>query len=171
MIRVFHVEHGGVCARGVRAYNLSMSIFAKIISGQIPCHKVYEDAQVFSFLDINPLSRGHTLVVPKEAAVTLDQLSDEASAAIGRALPRICRAVMTATGATAFNILQNNGELAHQAVMHVHFHVIPRYERGKGDGVSFGPGTGLGLGIRWDAGSLDRSAGAELAGLIAAVVR
>lgn len=165
MIRVFHVEHGGVCAHKAGAYSSSMSIFAKIISGQIPCHKVYEDAQVFSFLDINPLSRGHTLVIPKEPAVTLDQLSDEASAAIGRALPRICRAVLAATGATAFNILQNNGALAHQAVMHVHFHVIPRYERGQTGG------SGLGLGIGWDAGSLDRAAGAELAKAIAASIR
>ncbi len=65
------------------------TIFGKIISGQIPCHKVYEDAHVLAFLDINPLSSGHTLVIPKEPAVTLDQLSDDAAAALGRVLPRI----------------------------------------------------------------------------------
>ncbi len=132
-----------------------MTIFARIIAGQIPCHRVYEDEHVLAFLDINPISRGHTLVIPKEPAVTLDALSDDASAAVGRALPRICRAVMKATGATAYNVLQNNGAAAHQAVMHVHFHVIPKYP------------DGAGLGIGWKAGALDAAAGADLARAIA----
>lgn len=129
------------------------TVFSKILRGELPCHKVYEDEQVLSFLDVGPLSRGHTLVIPKEPAVTVDQLSDEAMAAIGRVLPRICRAVLAATGATAFNILQNNGSAAHQAVMHVHFHIIPKYADGSG------------LGIEWDAGKL--AGGAELAAEIA----
>src|SRR5687768_5586774 len=103
-----------------------MTIFTKILRGEIPCHKVYEDDQVLAFLDINPLSRGHTLVIPKEPAATLDQLSDEASAAIGRVLPRLARAVMAVSGARDYNILQNNGAPAHQAVFHVHFHIIPK---------------------------------------------
>src|SRR5215471_16972952 len=103
------------------------TIFGKILSGEIPCHKVYEDAEVLAFLDINPLSTGHTLVIPKESAETLDQLSDESAAALGRVLPRICRAVIQTTGASAFNVLQNNGATAHQAVLHVHFHIIPKY--------------------------------------------
>ncbi len=74
------------------------TIFRKIIDGQIPAHKVYEDDKVLAFLDIGPLSRGHTLVIPKEPAETLDQLSDESAAALGRVLPRICRAVIAATG-------------------------------------------------------------------------
>ncbi|MBN8645777.1 MAG: HIT family protein [Planctomycetes bacterium] len=131
------------------------TIFTKIIRGEIPCHRVYEDAHVFSFLDIAPLSKGHTLVIPKEPAATLDQLSDESAAAIGRALPRICRAVMKATGATAYNVLQNNGAAAHQAVFHVHFHIIPKEP------------SGAGLGVGWPSGKLDASAGAELAKSIA----
>ncbi len=127
------------------------TIFSKIIRGEIPCHKVYEDALVFAFLDIFPVSRGHTLVVPKEPAATIDGLSDDASAAIGRVLPRIVRAVMGVTGATACNILQNNGEIAHQAVHHVHFHVIPKYP------------DGTGLGIGWKAGKLDNAEGAAMA--------
>lgn len=134
------------------------TIFTKIIRGDIPCHKVYEDDRVFAFLDINPLSRGHTLVIPKEPAATLDQLSDESAAALGRALPRVCRAVMKATGASAYNVLQNNGAAAHQAVFHVHFHVIPK-ESG-----------GAGLGIGWNAGRLEASAGADLAARIAAAM-
>ena len=127
------------------------TIFGKIIRGEIPCHRIYEDDKVLAFLDVFPLSRGHTLVIPKEPAETLDQLSDEASAAIGRALPRISRAVLQATGASAFNVLQNNKPLAHQAVFHVHFHIIPKYD------------DGAGLGIEWNAGKLDGGAGAELA--------
>ena len=74
------------------------SIFSMIIDGGIPCHKVYEDDLVFAFLDINPFSSGHTLVVPKEAARTLDKLSEESSEALGRVLPRISRAILRATG-------------------------------------------------------------------------
>jgi histidine triad (HIT) family protein len=103
------------------------TIFSRIIRGEIPCHRVYEDEHVLAFLDIGPLSQGHTLVIPKEPAATLDKLSDEASAAVGRVLPRLARAVMQATGATSYNILQNNGADAHQAVFHVHFHIIPKY--------------------------------------------
>ena len=108
------------------------SIFSLIIKGEIPCHKVYEDELVFAFLDINPFSPGHTLVVPKETARTLDSLSSESSQAIGAVLPNISQAVLRATGAKEFNVLQNNGPNAFQSVFHVHFHVIPKYEDGRG---------------------------------------
>lgn len=135
-----------------------MTIFTKILEGSVPSHKVYEDEKVFAFLDIGPLSRGHTLVIPREAAVTLDQLSEESAAAIGRVLPRLCRAVMKATGASAYNILQNNGALAHQAVMHVHFHIIPRFDDGSG------------LGVGWNPGRLDNEGGRKLAEAIKAAL-
>lgn len=131
------------------------TIFSKIIAGDIPCHKVYEDDQVLAFLDVNPLSVGHTLVIPKEEAATLDALSDDAAAAIGRVLPRISRAVLAVTGAKDFNILQNNGAAAHQAVFHVHFHIIPRVDD-------------RGLGIGWKTTELD--GGADLAAKIAAAL-
>lgn len=118
------------------------SIFDKILSGEIPSYKVYEDEHVYSFLDINPVAQGHTLVIPREAVERLHELSDESAAAIGRALPRICRAVMSATGAVDYNILQNNGAPAHQAVMHVHFHIIPRF-------------ADRGLGVGWKTGGLE----------------
>jgi histidine triad (HIT) family protein len=137
---------------------MAETVFTKIIRGEIPCHKVYEDEQVFAFLDVGPLSEGHTLVIPKEPAATLGELSDEAAAAIGRVLPRLCRAVQQATGCEAYNILQNNGALAHQAVFHVHFHIIPK------------PSATGGLGIDWPAGKLDRDRGATRAGRIAAAV-
>jgi histidine triad (HIT) family protein len=125
------------------------TIFDKILAGEIPSHRVYEDEHVLAFLDIGPLSPGHTLIIPKERKAELHQLSDESAAALGRALPRICRAVLAATGATAYNILQNNGSAAHQVVMHVHFHVIPKFgERG--------------LGVLWPAGRLDDTAARDL---------
>ena len=130
----------------------SETIFSKIIAGDIPCHRVFEDDHVLAFLDVGPLSEGHVLVIPKEARVHLHELSDESAAAIGRVLPRICRAVLEATGATAYNVLQNNGTAAHQAVMHVHFHVIPKFEDGSG------------LGIIWNSGEL--ADGESLAGRI-----
>ena len=130
---------------------MSETIFGKILSGAIPCHKVYEDERVLAFLDINPLSTGHTLVVPKEPAKTLDALSDESAAALGRALPRICRAVIAVTGVREYNVLENNGAGAHQAVDHVHFHIIPK------------PSHAEGLGIGWPARALDQHAGAQLA--------
>src|SRR4051812_16908337 len=102
------------------------TIFAKIIRGEIPCHKVYEDDHVLAFLDVGPLSTGHTLVIPKEPAATLDALSDDSAAALGRVLPRLCRAVKSAVGCDDYNVLQNNGAAAHQAVFHVHFHIIPK---------------------------------------------
>lgn len=116
------------------------TIFDRILDGQIPCHRILEDEHVLAFLDIAPLAPGHTLVIPKERRAHLHELSDESAAAIGRLLPRLCRAVCAATGATSYNILQNNGADAHQAVFHVHFHIIPR----------LGP-AGLGIGWRPDA--------------------
>ena len=133
------------------------TIFSKIIAGEIPCHRVYEDEKVFAFLDISPLSKGHTLVIPKEPAITIDQLSDESSAAIGRVLPRLSRAVLRATGATAFNILQNNGSTAHQAVMHVHFHIIPKI-------------ADTGLAIGWRPGATTALAARDLAARITAAL-
>ena len=103
------------------------SVFTQIINGQLPCHKVYEDEHVIAFLDIQPLTRGHTLVVPKEPAPSFDQLSTESASALGGALPAICRGVMKATGAIAYNLIQNNGHEAGMSVAHVHIHIIPRF--------------------------------------------
>ncbi|RMG10388.1 MAG: HIT family protein [Deltaproteobacteria bacterium] len=134
------------------------TIFSKIIAGEIPCHKVYEDERVLAFLDINPLSRGHTLVIPKEEAAYLHELSEESAAALGRVLPRIARAVVKATGVEHYNVLQNNGAPAHQAVFHVHFHIIPK------------PDPEQGLGIGWPAQPLDHQDAEALAREIAAAL-
>ncbi len=125
------------------------TIFDKILSGEIPSYKVYEDEHVYSFLDINPISQGHTLVIPREAKARLHELSDESSAAIGRVLPRICRAVLKASGAEDYNILQNNGAPAHQAVFHIHFHIIPKF-------------SDSGLGVGWKPGKLAAESAADM---------
>jgi len=126
------------------------TVFSRILDGEIPCHKIYEDDHVLAFLDIGPLSRGHTLVIPKERKAFLHELSDASCAAIGRVLPRLARAVMRVSKASAYNVLQNNGAAANQSVFHVHFHIIPRT-----------PDAGLELG--WDPTSLSPAAGAALA--------
>ena len=117
-------------------------LFCKIIAGKIPCHRVLETDRALAFLDIGPLSPGHTLVVPKSHAVTLDQLGDDDAAACAAVIPRVARAVLKATGATDWNLLQNNGTRAHQVVMHVHFHIIPRFEK-------------QGLDLAWNSGKVD----------------
>ena len=75
-------------------------LFCKIIDGEIPCHKVYEDDKIIAFLDIQPLTRGHTLVIPKEHASSMDKLSQDSAAALGKALPTVSKAVLNVTGAT-----------------------------------------------------------------------
>jgi len=125
------------------------TVFDKILAGEIPCHRVYEDEHVLAFLDIGPLSSGHTLVIPKERKARLDELSDDSAAALGRVLPRLCRAVCEASGTRSYNVLQNNGALAHQEVMHVHFHIIPKFDD-------------AGLGIRWRPTRLPDAEAAEL---------
>ncbi|MFZ4723045.1 MAG: HIT family protein [Phycisphaerales bacterium] len=136
-----------------------MSIFTRIIRGEIPCHRLLENDLVIAFLDVNPLSPGHALVVPKEEKVHLHELGEASAAALGIALPRVAAAILAETGAKAYNVLQNNGALAHQAVMHVHFHIIPRLEDGRG------------LGIHWNAMPIDHAAGAALAAKVAARLR
>ena len=127
------------------------TIFSKIASGAVACHKVYEDAYVLAFLDVNPLSRGHTLVIPKQAVATVGELSDDSAAALGRVLPRLCRAVAKVSGSSDYNILQNNGAAAHQAVFHVHFHIIPKLQDGSG------------LAVQWKPGRLEPADGQQLA--------
>jgi histidine triad (HIT) family protein len=120
-------------------------LFCKIVAGKIPCHRVLETDRALAFLDIGPLSPGHTLVIPKTHAVTLDQLGDEDAAGCAAIIPRVARAVLKATGAADWNLLQNNGTRAHQVVMHVHFHIIPRFEK-------------QGLDIGWAPGKADDAA-------------
>ncbi len=106
--------------------NRSDCIFCKIASGQIGVMKVLEDQVCLAFLDIGPLAEGHVLLIPKTHVATVDELSADQAAAVLRHLPALVAAVRKATGCEGVNVLQNNGRVAHQAVMHMHVHVIPR---------------------------------------------
>ncbi|GIW89238.1 MAG: hydrolase [Isosphaeraceae bacterium] len=101
-------------------------VFCKIVAGTLPAARVLETGEVLAFLDIGPLAPGHTLVIPKAHYTNLPTLPDEVAAALGAVLPRVCRAVVAATGAEGLNVLSNTGAVAGQSVEHVHWHVIPR---------------------------------------------
>jgi len=101
-------------------------IFCKIIAGQIPCTKIYEDNQILAFLDVHPISEGHTLVVLKEHTSRVDSTEPLAMARIGEMLPKLTASVKNAMGADGYNVLCNNGASAGQVVEHMHFHIIPR---------------------------------------------
>ncbi|KAJ2845362.1 Adenosine 5'-monophosphoramidase [Coemansia brasiliensis] len=122
-------------------------IFCRIIKGEIPSVKLLETATTFSFLDIGPLSEGHALVIPKYHAEKMHQLPDEF---LADAMP-VAKKIAAALGAENYNILQNNGKLAHQEVGHVHFHVIPK------------PNEQDGLTIGWPAKKADTEKLKELA--------
>ncbi|OHB59474.1 MAG: hypothetical protein A2173_10030 [Planctomycetes bacterium RBG_13_44_8b] len=107
-------------------------IFCKIAAGAIPCTRIYEDESVLAFLDIGPVSDGHTLVITKEHCEKMDNCSPQLLSAVAAVLPKIAAAVSAATDADGYNILCNNGRAAGQLVEHLHFHVIPRKT---GDGV------------------------------------
>ncbi|KAI0127957.1 hit family protein [Xylariales sp. AK1849] len=108
-------------------------IFCKIIKGEIPCFKLFESDKTLAFLDINPLSRGHALVIPKYHGEKLLDVPDDH---LGEILPLV-KKLAKATGATDYNLLQNNGRVAHQVVDHVHFHMIPKPNQTEGLGISW----------------------------------
>lgn len=103
------------------------NIFAKILRGEIPSHKVYEDAHTLAFMDVMPQSDGHTLVIPKEAAENLLDLSPEMAAHLIQSMQKVARAVKSAMNAPGVMLVQLNGADAGQSVFHIHFHVIPRW--------------------------------------------
>ena len=110
-------------------------IFCKIVAGEVPCHKVYETDTVLAFLDILPTSRGHTLVIPKAHCADLLCTPQDVLRDVAAALPGVAKAVVEATGAEGFNVLQSNQACAGQCVFHIHFHVVPRRA---GDGIGLG---------------------------------
>jgi len=106
-------------------------LFCKIIKGEIPSNKVYEDDNVFAFLDINPINPGHVLVAPKNHCENMLDCSEDDLKAMITVVPRIAKAVMKAFDYPAFNLGVNNGSQANQLVPHLHFHIMPRCD---GDG-------------------------------------
>jgi histidine triad (HIT) family protein len=109
------------------AYDPS-NVFARILRGEIPAHKVHEDEHTLAFMDVMPQSEGHTLVIPKSAAENILELDPQSLAATILVTQRVARAVKRAFDAPGVMIAQLNGAGAGQTVFHIHFHVIPRYE-------------------------------------------
>merc|ERR1711879_550582 len=115
-------------------------IFCKIIKGEIPSMKIFESDKTFAFLDIGPLSKGHSLVIPKHHGAKLHDIPDDQLTE----LLTVTKKIAVAQGLSDYNILQNNGRIAHQLVDHVHFHLIPK------------PNKAEGLGIKWPNKDADK---------------
>ena len=114
-------------------------IFCKIVTGEIPAEVVLQDSVATAFMDVGPLAEGHVLLVPAGHYETIDQMPADEAAAMLRHVPALVKAVQAATGCEGVNVLQNNGRAAHQVVMHVHVHIIPR-------------NSGDAFGFTWPAG-------------------
>lgn len=128
-------------------------IFCKIAEGRIPAEKVYEDDFVVAFLDIGPLSDGHTLVIPKQHFEKLHECPPDLLERLGPCIGRVAKAVFAAMTPDGYNVLCNTGKAAGQAVGHVHFHIIPRM-------------TGDGVFNRWPAYSYEQGKVEKLAAKI-----
>lgn len=114
-------------------------IFCKIINGEIPSYKVYEDEVVYAFLDLSQVTKGHTLVVPKQHVNDIFEYDEELAAAVFSRIPKIARALEKAfPDAQGLNIINNNKELAYQSVFHSHIHLIPRYSKEDDFSIHFG---------------------------------
>jgi len=101
-------------------------VFCKIVKGDLPCFKVYEDERVLAFEDINPISEGHTLIIPKRHAENLWEISGEDLAAIHLVSQKVARALRTVLNPSGIAVLQLNGQGAKQVVLHYHLHLVPR---------------------------------------------
>ncbi|SFL40265.1 histidine triad (HIT) family protein [Gracilibacillus orientalis] len=107
-------------------------IFCKIVAGDIPSAKVYEDEDVYAFLDISQVTKGHTLVIPKNHTKNIYETDDALAAKLFARVPKIANALKESFQPTGINILNNNEEAAGQSVFHLHIHLIPRYDETDG---------------------------------------
>ncbi|MBZ5750801.1 HIT family protein [Metabacillus rhizolycopersici] len=111
---------------------MSDCIFCKIVNGEIPSAKVFENEHVFAFLDLSQVTKGHTLVIPKVHKENIFELTPEIASKVFEVVPQIANSIKKQFQPEGLNLLNNNGALAGQSVFHYHMHIIPRY--GKGDG-------------------------------------
>lgn len=111
---------------------MSDCIFCKIINGEIPSIKVYEDEHVLAFMDIMPLTKGHTLLIPKKHCQDIFDMPEDVAANLYKVAPKIARAIKEAFNPVGMNTLNNNGAAAGQSVFHFHYHFIPRYDETDG---------------------------------------
>ena len=131
-------------------------LFCRIVRGEIPCAKVFEDKNALAFLDINPASKGHTLVIPKKHFETLAEMPDNELKKLAIAVRDIAKAVVRETKTRGFNVVESNGTAAEQEIPHVHFHIVPRF---KGDGI----------GMHWKRAKY--SGDAEMSGLAEKILK
>jgi histidine triad (HIT) family protein len=132
-------------------------VFCKIVAGEIPSFKLYEDGETLAFMDINPVHDGHCLVIPKEHYPTVFEVAPDAFAAAARTAIKVANAVNTAIKPDGLNLIQSNGPGAAQSVQHFHLHVLPRRMRD-------------GLAINWGLKPGDLARIAEIAELIPAAL-
>ncbi|PIU21394.1 MAG: hypothetical protein COT15_02665 [Candidatus Diapherotrites archaeon CG08_land_8_20_14_0_20_34_12] len=109
-------------------------IFCKIVEGKIPSEKVFENPKILAFLDINPINKGHVLVIPKKHSENIFDIAEEDLKEVMLAAKKISNAVKKATKCTGINMMQGNGKSASQVIMHFHMHIIPRFDN---DNLSF----------------------------------
>lgn len=107
-------------------------IFCKIVAGEVPSAKVYEDDDVYAFLDLSQVSKGHTLVIPKQHTRNLYDTPPEVAAKLFAAVPKIANALKKAYEPIGMNLVNNNEAAANQSVFHLHLHLLPKYEAGQG---------------------------------------
>ena len=103
-------------------------IFCKVLSGEIPSEKIYEDEHAVSVMDINPWTRGHAVVIPRKHATDLFEIEDGELEHVAVAAKRVATTLRDTLGCDGINLLQSNGSAAWQTIFHLHVHVIPRYE-------------------------------------------
>lgn len=111
---------------------MSDCLFCKIIAGDIPSLKVYEDEHVYAFMDIMPLTKGHTLLIPKTHCKDLFEMSEDVARNLYAAAPKVANAIKAAFNPVGMNTINNNGAAAGQTVFHYHLHLVPRYDETDG---------------------------------------
>lgn len=111
---------------------MSDCLFCKIVAGEIPSIKVYEDEHVLAFMDIMPLTKGHTLLIPKTHCQDLFEMPEDVAANLYKVAPKIANALKTSFNPVGMNTVNNNGAAAGQSVFHYHLHFIPRYDETDG---------------------------------------
>ena len=103
-------------------------IFCKIAAGEIPSRKIYEDSDLIAIMDLNPTSKGHSLIIPKEHCTNIYDIDEDIAAKVMKTAKKLATKMTVALNCDGFNLLQNNGETAGQTMFHFHMHLIPRYK-------------------------------------------
>lgn len=120
-----------------RMLQMNNCIFCKIIDGSIPSTKIYEDEHVYAFMDVAPVTKGHTLLIPKQHVKDLFEMPEDVARNLYAAAPKIANAIKDAFNPKGMNTINNNGSFASQTVFHYHLHFIPRYDETDGFGLKW----------------------------------